>query len=177
WARDPRGCTLPDRVLRSGCHAAFVLGHTLPPQGAIRWVDSSVPLRQPEARASRRLCVCGRGCQRNIIAGRVRFEGSLRTFSGIGVSVAPTHSHQATRVPTTTPFARLSELALAVEDEGHLQVDLIGDDLAVVDLSFLFLHPGASHVPERLVRPFDPLHDGVLEAFRRRRTDFYDSGY
>src|SRR5690606_30759203 len=47
--------------------------------------------------------------------------------------------------------------------------------LAVVDRDFLILDPGALEVAQRLVRPFDALHDRVLEALVADAADFGDA--
>src|SRR5688572_21139255 len=62
------------------------------------------------------------------------------------------------------------------EDEGHLHVDPIGRDLAVLDDDLLLLNPGALDVLQRLGSAGYPLLDRVLKALVRRRGDFGDTG-
>src|SRR4051794_2945889 len=60
---------------------------------------------------------------------------------------------------------------LALEDEGHLDVDLVFGDPAVVELDPLVLDPGRGDAPQGLGGPCEALPDGVLKALRRRRGD------
>jgi hypothetical protein len=56
----------------------------------------------------------------------------------------------------------------ALEDEGDLEVDPIGADLAVFNLDLHFTHPRALDLVEGLVGAFDALLDSILEALTRR---------
>src|SRR3712207_4719112 len=63
----------------------------------------------------------------------------------------------------------LSGSGSALEDEGHLDVDLVLLDLAVPELDPLLLDPGRGDAAQGLVGALEALADGVLEALRRGR--------
>ena len=56
---------------------------------------------------------------------------------------------------------------LALEDEGHLHIDLILNDLVILEPDPLVLDPGRSHAPQGLSGSLEALADRVLEALRR----------
>src|SRR5215471_1581850 len=58
------------------------------------------------------------------------------------------------------------EPTLFLEDERHLHVHAILDDLSTVDLQLLLLDPDALDVLQGLAGAGDPDVDGVLEALR-----------
>src|SRR4051794_29123140 len=60
----------------------------------------------------------------------------------------------------------------ALEDEGHLHVDLVLGDLAVLELDALVLDPGRGDAAQGLGGALQALTDGVLEALRRGGGDF-----
>ena len=53
---------------------------------------------------------------------------------------------------------------LVVDDKRDHHVDLELRDRTLLDPHMLLLDPRTSHVAKRLVRPADPLLDGILEA-------------
>src|SRR4051812_3543346 len=59
----------------------------------------------------------------------------------------------------------------ALEDEGHLHVDLVLGDLAVLELDPLVLDPGRGDAAQGLGGALEALPNGVLEALRRGGGD------
>jgi len=63
------------------------------------------------------------------------------------------------------------------QDEGHLEIDAIFGNLAVLSDDLLLLDPRALDVLERLDRASDALLDGIFEARIRAGDNLRDSGY
>src|SRR4029453_7622119 len=62
--------------------------------------------------------------------------------------------------------------AVLLENEGHLHVHAILDDLALVNHDLLVFDPCAAHIAQGFVRSRDPDVDRILKALTRSGADF-----